>query len=321
MKDLVPKGTGNSRFLRSSIPENITHAELVALLRAGTFPVDFAGLNAEGVAVVGSAYNKANVLPDDVCAVLGVPTSAEPKDAFSKLANANRAYKLLEKITTSKQWTCPDGVFCITALIVGGGGGGGAVKEDIYRGGGGQGGACLIARDVRVIPGKSYPITIGAGGNGGTPEAQPGSKGGDTEAFGFTAFGGDPGKTNGGSNPLAGSYGGRSIDDAGYGGPSNCSYQVSDGIVLTTSRAERLYTDPLYMDWYGSGGGAGRSGSEKNKGGPNAGDGGKQESDGSPAPSGFGGGGGGASGRTGVTRKYSGGNGGSGAVLIYVRGD
>lgn len=31
----------------------------------------------------GSAYNKANVLPDDVCEDLGIdPTTAEPKDAF-----------------------------------------------------------------------------------------------------------------------------------------------------------------------------------------------------------------------------------------------
>lgn len=86
MKDLVPKGTGNSRFLRSSIPENITYEELVALLRSGKFPVDFAGLNAEGVAVVGSAYNKANVLPDSTCSTLELPTSAEPKDAFEHAA-------------------------------------------------------------------------------------------------------------------------------------------------------------------------------------------------------------------------------------------
>ena len=88
MKDMVPKGTGNSRFLRSSIPADITHQELVALLRAGTFPVDFAGLNADGVAVVGSAYNKANVLPDSVCSKLGISTSSEPKDAFSSLKTA-----------------------------------------------------------------------------------------------------------------------------------------------------------------------------------------------------------------------------------------
>lgn len=82
MKDLVPKGTGNSRLLRSSIPADITFAEMVTMLRDGTFPVDFAGLNSAGVAVVGSAYNKANVLPDDVCASLGIATTAEPKDAF-----------------------------------------------------------------------------------------------------------------------------------------------------------------------------------------------------------------------------------------------
>lgn len=33
----------------------------------------------------GSAYNKANVLPDDLCAMLGLPTTAEPKDAFLRL--------------------------------------------------------------------------------------------------------------------------------------------------------------------------------------------------------------------------------------------
>ena len=85
MKDMVPKGTGNSRLLRSSIPENITHEELVALLRGGTFPVDFAGLNPDGIATQGSAYNKANVLPDSVCTSLGISTASEPKDAFYAL--------------------------------------------------------------------------------------------------------------------------------------------------------------------------------------------------------------------------------------------
>ena len=86
MKDMVPKGTGNSRFLRSSMPENITYEELVALLRSGKFPVDFAGLNLEGIATQGSAYNKANVLPDSTCSTLELPTSAEPKDAFEHAA-------------------------------------------------------------------------------------------------------------------------------------------------------------------------------------------------------------------------------------------
>lgn len=85
MNDLIPLGTGNSRFLKSSIPENITFAQLVQLLRGGTFPVDFNGLNPEGISQMGSAYSKGNVLPDDVCAMLGISTESEPKDAFSLL--------------------------------------------------------------------------------------------------------------------------------------------------------------------------------------------------------------------------------------------
>lgn len=43
----------------------------------------------------GSAYNKANVLPDDVCNDLGIdPTTAEPKDAFR--ANAEYTKKSRE---------------------------------------------------------------------------------------------------------------------------------------------------------------------------------------------------------------------------------
>lgn len=40
---------------------------------------------ADEASVQGSAYNKANVLPDDVCALLGIPTLSEPKDAFEIL--------------------------------------------------------------------------------------------------------------------------------------------------------------------------------------------------------------------------------------------
>lgn len=99
MKDMVPKGTGNSRFLRSSIAADITHEELVALLRSGKFPVDFAGLNSAGIQVQGSAYNKGNVLPDSVCSALGIPTTSEPKDAFLKVSS-DRGLKIGDSILT-----------------------------------------------------------------------------------------------------------------------------------------------------------------------------------------------------------------------------
>lgn len=38
---------------------------------------------ADGATQEGSAYNKANVLPDDVCGILGIdPVTSEPKDAW-----------------------------------------------------------------------------------------------------------------------------------------------------------------------------------------------------------------------------------------------
>ena len=36
--------------------------------------------------VEGSIYNRANVLPDDVCEKLGITSSSEPKDAFVALS-------------------------------------------------------------------------------------------------------------------------------------------------------------------------------------------------------------------------------------------
>lgn len=64
MTDTIVKGTGNSRFLRSSIPENITFPEFVSLLRAGTFPIDLAGINDEGIEVKGTALSKGTLLSD-----------------------------------------------------------------------------------------------------------------------------------------------------------------------------------------------------------------------------------------------------------------
>lgn len=86
MKDLVTTGTGNSRNLKSSIPAGTSWEDALDMLRAGTFPIDLNGLNEDGVSTAGSAYNKANVLPDPLCTDLGIPSStAEPKDAFEAL--------------------------------------------------------------------------------------------------------------------------------------------------------------------------------------------------------------------------------------------
>ena len=102
MKDLIPLGTGNSRFLKSAIPEDITFAQLVQLLRSGAFPFDFNGINPAGISQMGSAYSVANVLPEDVCAALDIPTTSEPKDAFNILALLLKtAPVLLQSFTSS----------------------------------------------------------------------------------------------------------------------------------------------------------------------------------------------------------------------------
>lgn len=89
MKDMVPKATGNSRLLRSSIPADTTHDELVSMLRAGTFPFDFAGLNAAGISQQGTPLNKSTLLSDETVQKLGIPGSAADatvNDAFMQLS-------------------------------------------------------------------------------------------------------------------------------------------------------------------------------------------------------------------------------------------
>lgn len=88
MKDMVTNGTGNSRYLKTSLASGTTWESALAMLREGTFPIDLNGLNNGGITQLGSAYSKANVLPDDVCALLGLnSTTAEPKDAFNVVGN------------------------------------------------------------------------------------------------------------------------------------------------------------------------------------------------------------------------------------------
>lgn len=265
-------------------------------------------------------------------ALTNLPTPKNNKDAVPKdyvdAAVVGKPYKLLEKIISSKQWICPNGVSLISALIVGGGGGGSGCVENEFTGGGGQGGAVILVRDIPVTPGRSYSITIGSGGTGGSPntsnDSVKGSKGGSTTAFGFTAIGGDPGSGNaGGADPSAGSAGGGgndfNVDTKGYYGEFGGEAKRGKSNAADPITASRVYTDLLFQDWYGAGGGG-----NEEEGGPNAGDSGNSSSlNGGNGTNGFGaGGGGGSYERSSGTYTYgSGGKGGSGAVLIYVRGN
>lgn len=88
MRDLEIKGTGNSRYIKSSVPASTTFDEFLTMLRAGNLPIDLMGLNTAGIITQSpSAYNKANVLPEDVCELMSLDaTASEPDDAFRYLA-------------------------------------------------------------------------------------------------------------------------------------------------------------------------------------------------------------------------------------------
>lgn len=88
MRDFIAKGTGNSRFLRSSIPPGTTWEEALALLADGTFPVDFAGFNAAGIAQQGTLLSAENLLSDETAAAIAVVSDDPTVDeALTKLSS------------------------------------------------------------------------------------------------------------------------------------------------------------------------------------------------------------------------------------------
>ena len=73
----------------------------------------------------------------------------------------------------SYSWTAPEDVTSITFFAVGGGGGGAGgltlqgTTTTSYRGGGGGAGGEITTATLSVVPGTSYTVTVGVGGNGG----------------------------------------------------------------------------------------------------------------------------------------------------------
>ena len=92
MIDSVLKGTGNSRFLKSAVPAGISWADALAMLQAGTFPIDFNGINTEGFQQVGTPLNKANLLKDATAAQIGLPPSTTPDGMFQALGNTGELH-------------------------------------------------------------------------------------------------------------------------------------------------------------------------------------------------------------------------------------
>lgn len=88
MQDQIIKGTGDSRYLRSSIAVGTTLEQIITLLRNGEFPIDFAGYNSEGIDTQGTDLNKANLLQDGTASLFGLGTDATPNDVLASIATS-----------------------------------------------------------------------------------------------------------------------------------------------------------------------------------------------------------------------------------------
>lgn len=103
MIDSVLKGTGNSRFLKSAVPAGTSWAYALAMLQAGTFPIDFNGINTEGFQQVGTPLNKANLLKDATAAQIGLPPSTTPDGMFQALGNTGELHVWRKTVTTTQE--------------------------------------------------------------------------------------------------------------------------------------------------------------------------------------------------------------------------
>ncbi|RKI64703.1 hypothetical protein D7V91_15675 [bacterium 1xD42-67] len=91
MTDGVIKGTGNSRWLK--VPPNIKQLcpdfdTMLDVMIQGRFPFDQNGLNAEGWEVMGTLFNKPNVLTDTTRSALGLTGDATINQAFAAIPTA-----------------------------------------------------------------------------------------------------------------------------------------------------------------------------------------------------------------------------------------
>ena len=107
MIDSVLKGTGNSRFLKSAVPAGTSWADALAMLQAGTFPIDFNGINTEGFQQVGTPLNKANLLKDATAAQIGLPPSTTPDGMFRALGNTGELHVWRKTVVVGSYYIGP----------------------------------------------------------------------------------------------------------------------------------------------------------------------------------------------------------------------
>ncbi|GEM_PF-4479716 len=233
-----------------------------------------------------------------------------------------------------------EGVISVDIIIIGGGAGGGGgvwnlLADQVYGGGGGGGGGEVHAAIHAGLlpPTGGVPITVGAGGSGGSA-ANPGYGGGDTWFGELRAGGGQGGRTGssavgyesvGGTGMIRGGHGGRGAygGHAGTGGDSTSPYDLHGG--GGGGGGGGINAGPTWQPGGGGMGGISPGGAPGSTGtqpagivATGAGGGGGSSNGDSSGPGGYpsGGGGGGWANLTSASR---GGNGAAGIVFVIER--
>ena len=141
-------------------------------------------------------------------------------------------YRITNSLNTTYSWTCPEGVYEISAVCIGGGGGsaGGSSNGASGAGGGGLG----WKNKIPVIPGNTYTIQVGKGGNRVTTttagiRAQSGSSSFFINATTVQGNGGTGAITSNDIGGIGGSFLGDGGGSGGNGGTRAASINNSGG--------------------------------------------------------------------------------------------
>jgi len=248
--------------------------------------------------------------------------AAYPSSATGTYTTTTSGNNVIYTFTGSGSFT-PTIPLTVNLLVVAGGGGGGGAVGNITgcEGGGGGAGGFVSQSSVGLTANNVYSVTVGAGGNAGTPSAK-GGNGGDSQFGGsYTATGGGGGGSGYlNSSGVNGSNGG----SGGGGGRGTGSYQGTAG--SGTPGQGNVGAPGTSIGQGGGGGGAGAAGSAQNGGNGTAnsisgsfvfysggGGAGVLSGNGSPGTGGNGGGGGGSASGNGTAGTANTGGGGGGA--------
>lgn len=124
MKDFVPKGTGNSRLLKSVsnfLSLYPDYPRFANALIAGTLPVDFNGINSEGVQQTGTALSKETLLTDKTAAALELSQSDPTvNDALYALSQKDSSAEVHVIADNGTQVKMSKGGRVLTAQVSGG---------------------------------------------------------------------------------------------------------------------------------------------------------------------------------------------------------